>query len=164
MDAKLKVVKGPGAGLMLQIARGKLLIGRADDCDFRPLSEVVSGYHCVLLLDDYTLRVRDLASKNGTRMNGHQIASGSASILLHDDIVAIGEMELLVDLTQSEVRTDAPHSATPPPVSSTSLEKTGIIDGDTLQDKIPSPIAPSPPNPISAVDVNGQPPAVGEES
>ncbi|HXY35905.1 MAG TPA: FHA domain-containing protein [Planctomycetaceae bacterium] len=163
MDAKLKVVKGPGAGLTLQIARGKLLIGRADDCDFRPVSEVVSGYHCVLLLDDYTLRVRDLASKNGTRVNGRRIASGSASILLHDDIVSIGEMELIVDLTQSDARTDPPHSATPA-ASPSALEKTGIIDGDTLQDKIPGPIAPSPPNPISAVDVNGQPPAAGEES
>lgn len=76
MDAKLRVI-GPITEQAIQMPRGKLLIGRAEDCDFRLNSEVISGYHCVLLLDDYTLRIRDLASKNGTRVNGRPIGTGS---------------------------------------------------------------------------------------
>ena len=55
MDAKLRVVGGRFSGHTIQVSRGKLLIGRAEDCDLRPESEFVSGYHCVLLLDEYTV-------------------------------------------------------------------------------------------------------------
>ena len=96
IDAKLRVVGGPFSGQIVQLPRGKLLIGRADDCDVRPKSEFVSGYHCVFLLDEFTLRIRDLGSKNGTIVNGHRIGT-SATILLHDDLIAIGDMNLLVD-------------------------------------------------------------------
>src|SRR5580704_5021570 len=98
MDAKLRFVGGPFSGQTIPVCRGKLLIGRAEDCDLRPESEFVSGYHCVLLLDEYTLRVRDLGSKNGTLVNGRRIGTG-VTILLHDDMVSIGELNILVDLS-----------------------------------------------------------------
>ena len=90
IDAKLRVVGGPFFGQTIQLPRGKLLIGRAEDCDVRPNSEFVSGYHCVLLLDDFTLRIRDLGSKNGTIVNGHRVGT-SAVILLQDDLIAARE-------------------------------------------------------------------------
>ena len=43
MNAKLSMVGGPASGQTIQIPRGKLLIGRAEDCDVRPESEFVSG-------------------------------------------------------------------------------------------------------------------------
>jgi pSer/pThr/pTyr-binding forkhead associated (FHA) protein len=149
MDAKLTVLNGPTAGQTFQVPRGKLLIGRAEDCDLRPDSEVVSGYHCVLLLDDYTLRVRDLASKNGTRVNGRRIGAGS-TILVHDDVVSVGDLQLRVDLTQARARIEPPDSGTQLPVSPASLEKTGLIDGDTLQDRISGATVSSvPPKSVS---------------
>jgi pSer/pThr/pTyr-binding forkhead associated (FHA) protein len=157
MDAKLSVLNGPTAGQTIQVPRGKLLIGRAEDCDLRPASEVVSGYHCVLLLDDYTLRVRDLASKNGTRVNGRRIGAGS-TILVHDDVVSVGDLQLRIDLTQATAQFEPADSGTQLPVSPSALEKTGLIDGDTLQDKISGatalpvspkfvspPVSPEPP-------------------
>jgi pSer/pThr/pTyr-binding forkhead associated (FHA) protein len=156
MDAKLSVLNGPTAGQTIQVPRGKLLIGRAEDCDLRPDSEVVSGYHCVLLLDDYTLRVRDLASKNGTRVNGRRIGAGS-TILVHDDVVSVGDLQLRIDLTQARARTEPSDSGTQLPVSPSALEKTGLIDGDTLQDKIPGATAPPAPLKFVSPPVSPQP-------
>src|SRR6202167_5474596 len=89
MDARLRVLSGPHAGETIAIRRGKLLIGRKEDCQLRPQSEFVSRHHCVLLLDEYTLRIRDLGSKNGTFVNGRRIGSGE-TILLHDELISIG--------------------------------------------------------------------------
>jgi pSer/pThr/pTyr-binding forkhead associated (FHA) protein len=73
------------------------LIGRAEDCDLRLESDFVSNYHCILLLDQYTLQLRDLGSKNGTLVNGCRVGT-SAIILLHNDTISIGEVTLLIDL------------------------------------------------------------------
>jgi pSer/pThr/pTyr-binding forkhead associated (FHA) protein len=151
MDAKLRVVGGRFSGHTIPVSRGKLLIGRAEDCDLRPDSEFVSGYHCVLLLDEYTLRVRDLGSKNGTLVNGRRIGTG-VTILLHDDMVSIGEMNILVDL--SPAAETAPADSAGAPISPSALEGTGVFEGDTLQAEIvdvfppPSPAAaPASANP-----------------
>src|SRR5580704_5667361 len=121
MDAKLRFVGGPFSGQTIPVCRGKLLIGRAEDCDVRPDSEFVSGYHCVLLLDDYTLRIRDLGSRNGTLVNGRRIGAG-VTILLHDDMVSIGEMNILVDLSQMVAVPGAADAKTQARVAQPALE------------------------------------------
>jgi pSer/pThr/pTyr-binding forkhead associated (FHA) protein len=125
MDARLRVLSGPHAGETIAIRRGKLLIGREEDCHLRPESEFVSRHHCVLLLDDYTLRIRDLGSKNGTFVNGRRVGSGE-TILLHDDTISIGEMIGQIDLTPEAVPVDP----TAPPAEQ---HRTGVFDGDTVQ-------------------------------
>ncbi|HXY32997.1 MAG TPA: FHA domain-containing protein [Planctomycetaceae bacterium] len=140
MDAKLSFAGGPWAGQMIQLQRGRLLVGRAEDCDLRMDSEFVSAYHCVVLLDDYTLRIRDLGSKNGTKLNGRRIGS-SPTILLHNDLVSIGEMSILVVLSEPTGGTTRALSETvdsKTDSSSTALEQTGIVDGDTLDSKNPA--------------------------
>jgi predicted component of type VI protein secretion system len=125
MDARLRVLSGPHAGETIAIRRGKLLIGREEDCHLRPESEFVSRHHCVLLLDDYTLRIRDLGSKNGTFVNGRRVGSGE-TILLHDDTISIGEMIGQIDLTPAAVTVD-------PAVLPAELHRTGVFEGDTVQ-------------------------------
>jgi pSer/pThr/pTyr-binding forkhead associated (FHA) protein len=97
MDATLQFLNGLRSGQSVRIPR-KLLIGRAEDCDLRLESDFVSNYHCILLLDEYTLQLRDLGSKNGTHVNGCRVGT-SAIILLHNDTLSIGEVNLLIDLT-----------------------------------------------------------------
>jgi predicted component of type VI protein secretion system len=142
MDARLTVISGPFSGQKMRVPRPKLLIGRAEDCDLRPDCEFVSGHHCVLLLDDYTLRIRDLGSKNGTLVNGRRIGT-STKILLHDDMVAVGGMGFLVDLSQASPA----DPATQPGISPTALDGP-VVAGDTLEAAIPSmapPLASAPP-------------------
>jgi pSer/pThr/pTyr-binding forkhead associated (FHA) protein len=141
MNARIRVVGGPLSGETINVRGGKLLIGREEDCHLRPNSEFVSRHHCALLLDDYTLRIRDLGSKNGTFVNGRRIGS-TETILLHDDVVAIGETTFLIDLNQATppVPPAAPESQVPLP--SPALEGTGIFEGDTVQADVPPVVPP----------------------
>jgi predicted component of type VI protein secretion system len=140
MDARLRILSGPHAGEIIQIRRGKLLIGREEDCQLRPDSEFVSRHHCVLLLDDYTLRIRDLGSKNGTFVNGRRIGT-SETILLHDDMISIGEMIGQIDLSQVPIPApaDSPHKDVAH--TETALLRTGFFDGDTVQGESPVPLS-----------------------
>ena len=48
MVTKLIVTSGKSAGRSIAIKRNKLLIGRSEECDVRPLSEEVSRRHCAV--------------------------------------------------------------------------------------------------------------------
>jgi len=97
MDATLKVLSGLLSGQSVRLSR-KLLIGRAEDCDVQVESQFVSAHHCIVLLDEYTLRLRDLGSKNGTYVNGRKIGTHMIT-LSHGDTVSIGDVNLLIELT-----------------------------------------------------------------
>jgi hypothetical protein len=174
MHAQLKVVRGPFAGEKIQMPLGKLLIGRAKDCHLRLDSPSVSQHHCVLLLDEYTFRIRDLGSHNGTVVNGRRIGTHE-SVLLHDDTVSIDQLTFQIDLSQAVVGATLVASEAPPPFSGNpsdeganneiygadwnALEGTEILDGDTdhhvppavvephrpaVQEDAPAPAAPAP--------------------
>ncbi len=142
MDARLRVLSGPHAGEMIEIQRGKLLIGREEDCHLRPESEFVSRHHCVLLLDDYTLRIRDLGSKNGTFVNGRRVGT-SETILLHDDMISIGEMIGQIDLSQPCVVPPS-DSLSDETLGHAALHGTGFFEGDTVQAQAPVPTSDPP--------------------
>jgi predicted component of type VI protein secretion system len=96
-------------------------------------------------LDDYTLRIRDLGSKNGTFVNGRRVGTGE-TILLHDDTISIGEMIGQIDLTPAASPASLPAA----------LHSTGVFEGDTVQAGTAAtdtnPEAPVPaPAPIPAI-------------
>lgn len=74
MDFKLKVLDGKNAGHLIAINVKRFLIGRAEDCQLRPGSELVSRHHCALLREDGYVGVRDFGSRNGTFVNDQRIA------------------------------------------------------------------------------------------
>jgi pSer/pThr/pTyr-binding forkhead associated (FHA) protein len=96
----LRSLDGDRAGHRLQIFPGDLLFGRAIDCGCRSESEFVSRYHCVLTLDESSLRVRDLGSKNGTYVSGRKIG-GDECVLAHGDLLAIGDLRFQVNIVPS---------------------------------------------------------------
>jgi pSer/pThr/pTyr-binding forkhead associated (FHA) protein len=73
MDLKLKVAVGKSAGQELRIPGPKFLIGRGEDCQLRPKSDLISRHHCVLLVDEESVSLRDLGSRNGTFVNDEQL-------------------------------------------------------------------------------------------
>jgi len=76
--------------------RDKLLIGRAEECDLRPLSEEVSRKHCAIIKKDDVLWAKDLRSRNGTFVNGLRI--GEPKQLADGDLVRVGSLELKVSV------------------------------------------------------------------
>jgi predicted component of type VI protein secretion system len=138
MRASLTVLSGPFLGQKIAVSHGKLLIGREVDCHLRPDSSLVSRHHAALLLDDFTLRVRDLGSRNGTFVNDHRIGIGEV-VLLHGDVVTVGDMTCQVEIGSEPGGLPVPQL----------LEATGVFDGDTVQAKNAEALAPpnDPPAP-----------------
>src|SRR5580704_14884898 len=131
MRASLTVVSGPLARQSIEVSHGKLLIGREPDCHLRPDSPLVSRHHCVLLLDDYTLRIRDLASKNGTFVNSRRVGT-SETILSHGDIVALGDMVCQASVSSAATEAEPMPRGEKPKASPSSLEGTGVFGTRTF--------------------------------
>lgn len=94
MDVILKVLNGTKSGQELAVRGRKFFVGRAEDCHLRPKSDLISRHHCVLLVDEAGVVVRDLESRNGTFVNGEKITS--ASELNNGDKLKIGPLEFQI--------------------------------------------------------------------
>jgi pSer/pThr/pTyr-binding forkhead associated (FHA) protein len=137
MKARIRVLNGPLAGQTVEIG-ARLLVGRDTDCDLRPPREFVSRHHCVFLVDDFTVRIRDLGSKNGTFVNGHRIATGEMIPLHHADLVSVGETTFIIEFIPPPVEPD--DQSTP---SSAELKATGLFDTRTVEDGAAAPPPPA---------------------
>ncbi|MBD3675321.1 MAG: FHA domain-containing protein [Planctomycetaceae bacterium] len=99
LQAELKVLGGKQAGKSIALNK-KFLVGRERDCHLRPNSDMVSRHHCVFTLDDYTLRLRDLGSTNGTLVNDERLEG--QRVLESGDRVRIGNLDFEVVLKQTD--------------------------------------------------------------
>lgn len=107
MRAKLVPVKG---GQPIVISRDLTLVGRQQGlCDLIIDRSSVSKLHCLIARTDGLLFVRDLASTNGTRVNGQKVTRGA---LLPGDELSFGGERFRVELgpgaEEEEVPLDAP--------------------------------------------------------
>jgi pSer/pThr/pTyr-binding forkhead associated (FHA) protein len=59
-----------GGGASIPLTNRVMIIGRAQGCDIRLADPIVSNRHCVLQYDGGHWLIEDLASRNGTRVNG----------------------------------------------------------------------------------------------
>ena len=95
MVAKLIVASGKSAGRSIAFKQGKLLIGRAEDCDVRPLGEEVSRRHCVVRVEGEAITVEDLKSRNGTYVHGERVSAAKVTVA-DGVIIRVGPLELKV--------------------------------------------------------------------
>ncbi len=91
IEAELRVISGKHSGQVIRLNRRKFLIGRESDCQLRPNSELVSRHHCVFSSDEYSVRLRDLGSTNGTTVNGKRLVKETTLNL--GDRVVVGNLE-----------------------------------------------------------------------
>jgi predicted component of type VI protein secretion system len=96
MVTKLIVASGKSAGRSISLKRDKLLIGRSEDCDVRPLSEEVSRRHCAIIVGPADVWIEDLKSRNGTFVNGKRIEAETRIKLADGDMIRVGSLELRV--------------------------------------------------------------------
>ena len=106
MDARLKVILGTNAGKEIRLLGPKFLIGRAEDCHLRPKSDLISRHHCVLLLEEQGLTVRDLGSRNGTLVNGQRV-SGECELKTGDNL-EVGPLKFEVSVSALSAPTKRP--------------------------------------------------------
>lgn len=102
MVTKLIVASGKSAGRAITIKRNRLLIGRSEECDIRPLSEDVSRRHCAVIVGPAAVWVEDLGSRNGTYVDGVRI---SAKTQVADGaVIRVGTLELKVSCTDAAAK------------------------------------------------------------
>ena len=96
MEVKLKVLSGSQAGVLIPLKVTKFLIGRAEDCNLRPGSDLISRHHCVISIEDKLISLRDFGSKNGTYVNDQRLIG--ECILNMGDTVQIGPLRFEVQI------------------------------------------------------------------
>ena len=74
---------------------GELLIGRGENAELRIAHSSVSRAHARLTVDNGRVRLADLGSHNGTRVNGIRIASEQE--LAAGDVVSLGPVTLVLE-------------------------------------------------------------------
>src|SRR5262244_916360 len=66
----LAVLSGPDAGRTYDSTRERVVIGTHASADLALSDRTVSRFHCELFMDEGQVRIRDLRSRNGTRIDG----------------------------------------------------------------------------------------------
>ena len=104
MQVVLKVVGGKNDGREIAIAVPRFIIGRGDTAHLRPSSDLVSREHCEILVGDGKVIVNDLKSRNGTFVNGKQLAETHNA--KSGDSVRIGRLqfELVIDPVKASAK------------------------------------------------------------
>jgi DNA-binding winged helix-turn-helix (wHTH) protein len=74
----LLVLEGEESGRRILLDRPELLIGRDDDCDLVIPDRQVSRHHARVAVEEDRYLLADLGSKNGTFVNGQQVAEAHA--------------------------------------------------------------------------------------
>ena len=97
MSVQLVVAGGSRAGQVIPVMGDRFVVGRADDCNLKPRSELISRYHCEITLKDGTAFVRDMGSKNGVCLNENKITETQE--LKNGDKLSIGPLEFFVHIT-----------------------------------------------------------------
>src|SRR5688572_2370542 len=98
MEIKLKVLVGGSAGQEIRVPGPKFFVGRSEECHLRPRSDLISRHHCVLLVDETAVTLRDFGSKNGSFINGQRV-SGEQD-LRHGDKLKIGPLEFEISIVE----------------------------------------------------------------
>lgn len=106
IQAELRIAAGNRLGSSIPLPQGKFLVGREEDCHLRPNSDLVSRHHCVFTVDDFSVRLRDLGSTNGTFVNGERLKG--AVMLKQGDRVLIGKLDFEVILKEAVAAPPSP--------------------------------------------------------
>jgi hypothetical protein len=131
-------------GFVFYLDKAVSLLGRGEDCDIVLPDASVSSHHCKIMLEKHCLRVVDLGSTNGTRINGEIIAE---SILQPGDSFQIGSVMVALQLKLKrhldEAKVNKVTQNLQKAIPSTPSVQTQKIDPKTLQKtpvKITGPI------------------------
>lgn len=145
MQVALKVVEGKQSGTIIPLTRKKFLIGREEDCQLRPNSDLVSRHHCAITVDEYSsVRIRDLGSTNGTYVN--EVRLTTQVELKAGDKVRIGKLTFEV-----QIQSDAPTGQSAPvtrPAAATVAAPTPAAKPAAVP--APAPVATARPAPVPA--------------
>lgn len=111
---RLISVAGPLKGTAWVLRSGLNCVGRADDNQICFNDQTISSHHCEIDVGDFWVKVRDLDSTNGTRVDGRLVHEAE---LHHGQRLTLGDLEffLEVGLAQVAIPSLAESSSVPMP-------------------------------------------------
>lgn len=86
-EPALITMRGDIEGEVFRLRPGRQLIGRRPECDIRLRERAVSGIHAEVIRSQNGVTIRDLASTNGTLVNGARVESAA---LTQGSLVRVG--------------------------------------------------------------------------
>jgi len=96
MGVKLIAINGNKMGMEVPVAGPRFFIGSARVCHLRLYGEPVSRHHCMIVVQDAFMAVRDMGSNGATRVNGKVVASEQE--LKVGDRIKVGALEFEIQL------------------------------------------------------------------
>lgn len=108
MDVTLVTVEGSKKLQSVKLRAEETIIGRRNGCDLRIPAPGVSRRHCRLSFHEDLLTVEDLASANGTFLNGQRLAQ--PEIARPGDRIGVGPVTFLIEYVltpEAQARLDA---------------------------------------------------------
>ena len=159
MDVRLRSLAANSAGKEIKLPAARFLIGRDEDCHLRPKSDLVSRHHCMVLVEDDGVVVRDLGSRNGTYVNDQRIVG--EQLLAAGDRLRVGllEFEVRITATTPDAARAVDKAAIAPAIAAKSpaddleafyLQALGVFDSDSTSTSSPSKPVVAPRGPATA--------------
>jgi len=102
---RLDCLEGPDQGMVVRLTSERLVVGRVADCHVHLQDRSISRRHLELSQSEDGVMLRDLASGNGTRVNGAEITE---RLLRHGDVIELGNTRLqFIDEEEEQRLADA---------------------------------------------------------
>ena len=98
MKVQLVVVQGKPEGMTIPLATSRYKIGRGENCQLRPNSDLVSREHAEFSVSSDTVIVQDLGSRNGTEVNGKRLAANQPQLLKTGDLIKVGTLTFAISI------------------------------------------------------------------
>lgn len=95
----LVMISGPQLGRAFNIDKDEFMIGRVENCDLTVEDDLVSRHHCKILLTPDGAQIVDLASTNGTLVNGRRVEK---VFLKEGDQIQVGSITIFKFSMQGE--------------------------------------------------------------
>ncbi|TWU64965.1 FHA domain-containing protein FhaA [Crateriforma conspicua] len=136
MFVQLILAQGSRAGLTADIHHGYYMIGRHAECQIRPKSKSVSRRHCLIHHGAESVRVLDLNSTSGTRLNNEKLPPLQWTQLSDGDQLRCGKVafDLAVAATTPANGTPAAGTTTDHDAGDGSVETPTMIRGEAWQE------------------------------
>jgi pSer/pThr/pTyr-binding forkhead associated (FHA) protein len=146
------VLGGKYDGRLIALKGKRFLVGRESDCHLRPNSDQISRHHCAFSIDEYSVRLKDLGSTNGTFVDSERLDGDR--VLLDGDEVSFGDLKFRVmiqEISAEQAAALAAGQAAPVSGDSQLISTADLAtipaasDGDTREIKIDQQALATPP-------------------
>ena len=91
----LATVSGPDRHAVHRISSAETRVGRSPDADFTVRDPLVSEFHFNVRVDGSRFSLGDLESRNGTKLNGRTVTTGTRVVLKNFDEIELGMTRLV---------------------------------------------------------------------